>query len=70
MRNKFVEWFKWFFVCIITTLVVTYGWQGLELLIYGEVQSRLVDTIIGEILILSIVLNIVFISVISKWKDR
>ena len=66
MKKKFIEWFKWFLICIITTLIVTYGWQGLELLIYGEVQPRLVDDIIGTILVWSILLNIVFIRAISN----
>lgn len=67
MKKKFIEWFKWFLICVITSLVVTYGWQGLELLIYGEVQHRLVDDIVGTVLMLSITLNVVFIRTIAKF---
>lgn len=52
-------------------MIITCGWQGLELLIYGEVQHRLVDDIIGTVLMLSITLNVVFIRVIAKFiKDK
>ena len=40
-------------------------WQWLEVRIYGEIQIRSVDNIIGLILILSIWLNIFY-----WWKDK
>lgn len=71
MKKKFIEWFKWFAICIVISMIITYGWQGLELIIYGEVQHRLVDDIVGTVLMLSITLNVVFIRVISKFiKDK
>ena len=61
MKRKIIEWLKWYLVCVIVGVIITFGWQGLELLIYGEVQHRLVDDIIGLMLQFSVVLNIVFI---------
>lgn len=45
-------------------LLITFGWQGLELLFYGEIQHRIVDDIIGGIFLLSIFINLVFIRAI------
>lgn len=71
MKKKFIEWFKWFLICIVISMIITYGWQGLELIIYGEVQHRLVDDIVGTVLMLSVMLNVVFIRTIVKIiKDR
>lgn len=71
MKEKVKEWLKWSLIYCVTALIITYGWQGLELLIYGEVQHRLVDDIIGTVLMLSITLNVVFIRVIAKFiKDK
>ncbi len=42
-------------------LLITFGWQGLELIFYGEIQYRIVDDIVGGILLLSILINLVFI---------
>ena len=67
MKKKFFEWFKWFLICIVISMIVTYGWQGLELLIYGEIQRRLVDDIVGTILMLSVILNVVFIRTFVKF---
>lgn len=54
--------------CLISyyaiALLITFGWQGLELLFYGEIQHRIVDDIIGGILLLSIFINLVFIRAI------
>ena len=66
MKKKFIEWFKWFLICIVISIIITYGWQGLELLIYGEIQHRVVDDIVGTVLILSVMLNVVFIRTIMK----
>lgn len=71
MKERIKEWLEWLLIYFIITLIITYGWQGLELLIYGEVQHRLVDDIIGTVLMLSITLNVVFIRVIAKFiKDK
>lgn len=48
---------------------MTFGWQGLELLFYGEIQHRIVDDIIGGILLLSIFINLVFIRAIYISKS-
>ena len=66
MKKKFIEWFKEFLICIIIAMIITYGWQGLELLFYGEVQHRVVDDIVGTVLMLSVMLNVIFIRTIVK----
>ena len=66
MKEKVKEWLKWSLIYCVTALIITYGWQGLELLFYGEVQHRLVDDIVGTVLMLSITLNVVFIRTIVK----
>ena len=42
MKEKVKEWLKWSLIYCVTALIITYGWQGLELLFYGEVQHRMV----------------------------
>lgn len=45
----------------ITTIIalVTYIlWAGLEVIFYGEVQPRIVDDIIGAILLISLYYNV------------
>ena len=70
MREKIKDWLKWLGICLVVTLIVGYGWQGLELIFYGEVQHRVVDDIIGVILMWSILLNIVFIRAIYISKSE
>ena len=66
MKEKVKEWLKWSLIYCVTALIITYGWQGLELLFYGEVQHRVVDDIVGTVLILSVMLNVVFIRTFVK----
>ena len=66
MKEKVKEWLKWSLIYCVTALIITYGWQGLELLFYGEVQHRVVDDIVGTVLMLSIMLNVIFIRTIVK----
>ena len=66
MKEKVKEWLKWSLTYCVTALIITYGWQGLELLFYGEVQHRVVDDIIGTVLMLSVMLNVIFIRTIVK----
>ena len=66
MKEKVKEWLKWSSIYCVTALIITYGWQGLELLFYGEVQHRVVDDIVGTVLMLSIMLNVIFIRTIVK----
>ena len=40
--------------------VITAVWQGLELLLYHEIQYRKVDDIIATILLISLLLNLKF----------
>jgi hypothetical protein len=40
----------WSMVCLL--------WQGLEITLYGEIQPRKVDNIIGTIIAISIYLNV------------
>ena len=61
MKEKVKEWLKWLLIYCVTALIITYGWQGLELLFYGEVQHRVVDDIVGMALMLSVMLNVTFI---------
>lgn len=70
LKQKIKDWLKWVGICLIVTLVVGYGWQGLELIFYGEVQHRVVDDIIGVIFMWSILLNIVFIRAIYVPKSE
>ena len=66
MKEKVKEWLKWSLIYCVTALIITYGWQGLELLFYGEVQHRVVDDIVGTVLMLSVMLNVIFIRTIMK----
>ena len=61
MKEKVKEWLKWSLIYCVTALIITYGWQGLELLFYGEVQHRVVDDIVGTVLMLSVMLNVIFV---------
>lgn len=70
LKQKIKDWLKWVGICLIVTLVVGYGWQGLELIFYGEVQHRVVDDFIGVIFMWSILLNIVFIRAIYVPKSE
>lgn len=67
MRKIFIDWFKWFLICVVISLTITYGWQGLEFLFYGEVQHRVVDDIVGTVLMLSVMLNVIFVRTIVKF---
>lgn len=53
------NWF-WLVSNVVIAVIITYGWQGLELLFYGEIQHRIVDDIIVLILIWSILINVIF----------
>ena len=66
MKEKVKEWLKWSLIYCVTALIITYGWQGLELLFYGEVQHRVVDDIVGTVLMLSVMLNVIFVRTIVK----
>ena len=66
MKEKVKEWLKWSLIYCVTALIITYGWQGLELLFYSEVQHRVVDDIVGTVLMLSVMLNVIFIRTIVK----
>ena len=66
MKEKVKEWLKWSLIYCVTALIITYGWQGLELIFYGEVQHRVVDDIVGTVLMLSVMLNVIFIRTIVK----
>ena len=67
MKEKVKEWLKWLLIYYVTALIITYGWQGLELLIYGEIQHRVIDDIVGMVLILSVMLNVIFVRTIVKF---
>ena len=66
MKEKVKEWLKWSLIYCVTALIITYGWQGLELLFYYEVQHRVVDDIVGTVLMLSVMLNVIFVRTIVK----
>ena len=66
MKEKVKEWLKWSLIYCVTASIITYGWQGLELLIYGEIQHRVVDDIVGTVLMLSVMLNVIFIRTFVK----
>ena len=66
MKEKVKEWLKWLLIYYVTALIITYGWQELEFLFYGEVQHRVVDDIVGTVLMLSVMLNVIFIRTIVK----
>ena len=70
MKEKVKEWFKWLLIYFVIALVITFGWQGLELLIYGEIQHRVVDDIIGLILLCSVLINVIFIKAIYISKSE
>ncbi len=70
MKKKIKEWIKWYLIYMALAFVITFGWQGLELLFYGETQHRIVDDIIGFILLLSVLLNVIFIKAIYISKSE
>ncbi|MBE6747503.1 MAG: hypothetical protein E7558_08685 [Ruminococcaceae bacterium] len=51
-------------VCIFISFIVQSVWSGLELLIYGETQSRIVDDVISIILTGSLYFNYL------QWKGE
>lgn len=53
-----------FIVCIFISFIVQTVWSGLELLIYGETQSRIVDDVISIILTGSLYFNYL------QWKGE
>lgn len=59
MEHKFS--FKDAGVCILICTVTYAVWIGLELLYYGEIQSRIVDTYISIVLNISLFLNYSFL---------
>ena len=67
MKEKVKELLKWSLIYCITALIITYGWQGLELLVYGEIQHRVIDDIVGMVLMLSVMLNVIFVRTIVKF---
>lgn len=54
MLNKLM----WISLTFFIFTIVGLCWQGLELLLYGEIQPRTVDNIIGIALTTSIIINI------------
>ena len=62
-------YFKELLLILLIAVIITYGWQGLELIMYGEVQPREVDNIIATILLWSIYLNIKCISILRSIKS-
>lgn len=66
--HKYLFWIVSYYAI---SLFITFGWQGLELLFYGEIQHRIVDDMICVILLFSIFINFVFIRAICVSKaDR
>lgn len=66
---KFPSWkdlLKWVLIIGSVMFVVCYGWQVLQILIEGHIEERRVDTIVGLILVVSLLLNIVFIDSIIR----
>lgn len=61
--HKKIKLYIWF---IVIVFIVCYGWQGLELLIYKEIQHRTVDDIIAFVLVVSIMLNLVFVNKFTR----
>lgn len=65
--HKYLFWIISYYVI---TLLITFGWQGLELLFYGEIQHRIVDDIIGGILLLTVFINFAVIGGIYLSKTN
>lgn len=57
-------------ICLAIVFGITFLWQGLELYMYGEVQHRAVDDVIGTILIVSLIANVWLIQALKMLKDR
>lgn len=58
METRIKETIKIIVVYWIIAAIIVFGWQGLELFFYGEVQHRIVDDVVGSILVCSIYFNI------------
>ena len=56
--HKYSFWLISYYAIV---LFIKFGWQGLELIFYGEIQRRIVDDIIGGILLFSILINLAFV---------
>lgn len=56
----------WSLICIAIWVGLYFLWAGLELLLYGEVQPRMVDNIIGTILFISVMINIILLSIVRN----
>lgn len=65
---RYIKKYSWLILCCATPPIVCYGWEWLEVLMYGESEHRFVDGIIAVILVVSIILNIILSSVFSDHK--
>ena len=59
-----------FIVGIVIAIFIRFLWQGLEIIIVGEIQPSVADTIIYYILISSIILNYAIIKGLVKYKNN
>lgn len=62
---KYIKKYKFYILIALVPYVVCYGWRWLEFLIYGQPEYRVVDDIVGLILIISISLNIILFKCIK-----
>ena len=69
MKWTIIDWLKRLLIYYIVAFVTMGCWTGLKLLIDGYIKYGLADIIIGIILILSIMLNIMFVKVITKFLN-
>lgn len=68
MKKKMIQTLKDTLLLLAISFVVTFVWQILELVIYGKIEPRDVDTIIGLVLGISIYMNIKSFGVLRRVK--
>ena len=67
-ENTIHKWFEIYVFFVVALVCVGFIWQGLELLMYGMIQPRSVDNIIGSMLAASLTGN--FFALKRRKKEK
>lgn len=61
MKKKLIEFLKWWLIFIGIWLSIIYVWQMLEIILYGEIQHRIIDDVVGYLFVVSVFVNVVIL---------
>lgn len=62
---KWLKKYGWLILSCAVPFIIYYGWRWLEVLMYGEPESRQVDDIVAFILSASVIFNIILLTTLS-----